>query len=367
MQQQKRPLPNSGLFWLLILALGAVVASVITGFLPLLNFRSASTAQPSGGNQVESQEGEANLNRVAIAALGRLQPEGDVVYPSAPASLRNARIEKLLVQEGEQVRAGLVIAQLDGYALQQIAVQQAKDQIAVAEARLTQVQAGAKSGEIQAQKATVAKLEAELQNARQELARYRVLYGDGAVSASLLDSKQLLVETTQKQLDQARQTLSSIAEVRPSDLQLARAELESATTNLKQAEAEAERELIRAPRDGRILKIYAEAGEVIGSEGVVALGQTERMYVAAEVYETDINKVRIGQKASITSSALSQPLEGTVSEIGWQVDRQSVFDVSPTSDTDRRVVEVKIRVDQAQSERIAALTNLQVEVTLPLQ
>ncbi|QYO68282.1 ABC exporter membrane fusion protein [Leptolyngbya sp. 7M] len=363
MQQQKRSLLNSSFFWLLVISLGTIAA----GLLQPLSFRSSSSPQSPLSPAALNETGEDSANRVAVAALGRLQPQGDVINLSAPTSLHNARIEKLLVQEGDQVQTGEVVAQLDGYTMQQVAVQQARDRIAIAQARLAQVKAGAKSGEIEAQKASIARLEAELQNAQQELERYRVLYQDGAVSASLLDSKQLVVNTTQKQLDQAKQTLSSIAEVRPVDLQLAQAELESAITNLKQAEAELELESIRAPKAGRILKIHTQAGEVIGPEGVVALGQTDQMYAVAEIYETDINKVQVGQQAVITSPALPSPIAGSVSEIGWQVDRQSVFNVSPSSDTDRRVIQVKIRIHGSQIDQIVALTNLQVEVMIPLQ
>lgn len=355
-QQQKRSLLNSGIFWLIAIALGTVTISL----LPFLNSRSSSSPQ------LAAPTPDSASVRVAVAALGRLQPQGDVINLSAPTALRNARVEKLLVKQGEKVQLGQVIALLDGYTMKQVAVQQAQDRIKVAQARLAQVKAGAKSGDIEAQKATIARLEAELQNAQQELERYQALYEDGAVSASLLDSKRLVVNTAQNQLDQAKETLSSITEIRPVDLQLAQAELESAITNLKQAQAELDLEYIRAPRDGRILRIYTEAGEVVGQDGIAALGQTDQMYVVAEIYETDINQVRIGQKAFMTSPALSTQIEGTVSEIGWQVDRQSVFDVTPTTDTDRRVIEVKIRVNDAHTAKIAALTNLQVDVTLPL-
>jgi HlyD family secretion protein len=91
------------------------------------------------------------------------------------------------------------------------------------------------------------------------------------------------------------------------------------------------------------------------------------MSVIAEVYQTDIQKVRPGQKAVITSTAFSKKLQGTVSEIGLLVDRQSILSINPGADTDRRVIQVKIRIDNpADSELVAGLTNLQVDVAIKI-
>ena len=73
-------------------------------------------------------------------------------------------------------------------------------------------------------------------------------------------------------------------------------------------------------------------------------------------------KVKVGQKATITSNAFAGKIKGTVGEIGWRVDRQSIFSLNPTADTDRRIVEVRISIDDpADSHKVARLTNLQVD------
>ena len=96
------------------------------------------------------------------------------------------------------------------------------------------------------------------------------------------------------------------------------------------------------------------------------MGQTAQMVAVAEVYQTDIGKVRLGQPAAITSQAISGQLRGTVSQIGLQVDRQNVFSNQPGENLDRRIVEVKIRLHPEDSQRIAGLTNLQVETAIQL-
>jgi len=75
----------------------------------------------------------------------------------------------------------------------------------------------------------------------------------------------------------------------------------------------------------------------------------------------------VSDKANITSTAFPGTLKGTVKEIGWLVDKQSIFSLNPGSDTDRRIVEVKISIDNpADSERVARLTNLQVDVAIQI-
>ena len=161
-----------------------------------------------------------------VSALGRLEPEGEVIQVFAPTSMEGARVETLRVTHGQQIRKGDVIAVLDTYTRRQAAVQEALEQVEVAQAQLSQVEAGAKSGQIraqsrvvdrqqvelqtetEAQEATIARLKAELNNAELEARRYQVLYTDGAVSASLRDGKQLTADIVRQQLNGSQANLS---------------------------------------------------------------------------------------------------------------------------------------------------------------
>ena len=115
------------------------------------------------------------------------------------------------------------------------------------------------------------------------------------------------------------------------------------------------------------MKINTWPGEIIGTTGIADLGRTQQMYVVAEVYETDIKKVRIGQSAIITSDALPGKLRGKVTDIGLQVGKQNIFNNNPQADTDNKIVDVKIRIDNLQdNQRVAGLTDLQVEVIIDI-
>jgi HlyD family secretion protein len=341
--------------------------------------------------------------KVAVTALGRLQPKDKITYLSAPNSINGVRVEKLLIKEGDNVKKGQVLAYLENYARSQAAIQQAFDKLLIARAKLAQVKAGAKTGDINAQKATITRLNSQLQgdiaaqvatinriraeveNAQKESNRYQQLFKDGAISASIVDSKNLTLKTTQQQLKEAQATLkrtentledqlkeakyklNSIKEVRPVDVELAESEVKSAETAIKQAKADHDLTYISSTIDGTILRINARNGEIISTAGFAEIGNTSQMQVLAEVYQTDIQNIRVGQKAKITSTTFPGALQGTVREIGWQVNQQGIFSINPNSDADRRVIEVKISIDNpADSQKISRLTNLQVDIAIQI-
>ena len=185
-------------------------------------------------------------------------------------------------------------------------------------------------GGIDLQRAEVARLRAELSNAERELQRKRKLYRDGALSDSKLEGAELARDV--------------------------------ARAGLLGAEADLELSIVRSPVDGQVLEIHAREGERVGADGVAELGQTSAMYAVAEVYETDIGRVRVGQRASVTSPALPGILVGEVERIGLKIGKKDVLSTDPVADADARVVEVEIRL--ARPEHAAALTNLRVDVVI---
>jgi HlyD family secretion protein len=337
-----------------------------------------------------------------VAALGRLEPQGEVIYLSAPAAIEGARVGRLLVKLGDKVERDQVVAILDNYDRLKSALKLSQRQVKVAQSRLAQVKAGSKVGKIEAQSAEIQSLEAELkgqmatqaavikrlqyelQNAETECSRYQRLYHDGAISASQRDNICLKEDTLREQLQEAQATRSrtvntldqqlaaaistrtEIVEVRPTDVAVVKAEVEAAEAGVQQAKANLDLAFVRSPRSGQILKIYTFAGERVGEKGIVALGNTSQMNVVAEVYETDIHKVAIGQQATIQSQGFLQELTGKVVEIGLQIGKKDVLGTDPAADSDVRVVEVRIRLDPVSNQKVEALTNLQVNVIIHL-
>ncbi|WP_442942830.1 ABC exporter membrane fusion protein [Nostoc sp.] len=337
-----------------------------------------------------------------VTALGRLEPQGKVIKLSAAVSAEGSRVEKLLVKEGDRVKAGQAIAILNSRDRLQAAFKEAQEQVKVAQANLNRTQAGAKRGEIAAQKAAIARLEAErqgdinaqaatierfqaqLRNAQAEDERYQQLYQQGAISASQRDSKRLNLETAQKslqeaqaqlnrtqstsqqQVKQATATLDEIAEVRGVDVESAQAEVNRAIAAMNLAKVNLEQAVVRSPQNGQVFEIHTHPGELVSNDGIADIGQTSQMYVIAEVYESDIGKVHSGQQVRIFGDNLPIELEGIVDRKGLQVRRQNVINTDPVSNIDNRVVEVHIRLDETSSQKAATLTNMQVKAVIEL-
>jgi HlyD family secretion protein len=135
-----------------------------------------------------------------------------------------------------------------------------------------------------------------------------------------------------------------------------------ARAQLRSADAELARSTVRAPVDGQVLKIHARPGEKVGPQGILELGRTDEMYAIAEVYETDVRRIEIGQRAKVSSPALDAPLEGVVERVGMKIGKLDALSTDPAARTDARVVEVEIRLDD--SEPVKGLTNLQVEIAI---
>ncbi|BAU15201.1 secretion protein HlyD [Leptolyngbya sp. NIES-3755] len=374
--------------------IGAAIVVTALGAVALYQFRPRPVAVAASTPAIQ-----------AVTALGRLEPKGEVIQLAA--NTPGSRIAELRVKLGDRVQKGQIIAVLDTHDRAAAALEQAQRTVGIAQAKLVQVEAGAKRGEITAQQATIdrtevqlredvaakdatiAKLEAEVRNAELEFQRHEFLEKQGAISTSLRDSKRLTLDVTRQQLSEAKAnrrqaaetiakqvkeaeaTLDRIAEVRPVDVQAAQAEVKSAIASVQQAQAELNLTVIRAPRDGQILKIHTWEGELVDSKnGIVSIGQTNVMYAVAEVYETDLPKVRIGQTATLTSvsgGTLKQTLKGTVDEIGLEVAKKDVLNTDPAASIDARVVEVKVRLNPEDSRIVAGLTNMNVQVAIDLQ
>jgi HlyD family secretion protein len=304
-----------------------------------------------------------------VTALGRLEPEGEVVSVAPPAGAMGGaqvRLRRLLVEEGDTVRPGQLLAEMDALGRLSRAVDEAAAQVAIAQTQL-QVAAATQRSELQSQRARVQRAQANLRTAAAEERRYRDLYRSGATSASLYESRTLSLETARAEVDEARSRLQRLeARVSTPDgaisLEEARAqrELQAARSHLLRTTAEREDALVRAPIGGRVLSVLTRPGEVPGAAGILELGRTDRMQLVAEVYQSDRSRLKLGQPVRITSSALSGPLQATVSRIGAIVRRQSLINTDPSANTDTRVIEVRARLDPASSRQAADLSNLQV-------
>jgi HlyD family secretion protein len=116
---------------------------------------------------------------------------------------------------------------------------------------------------------------------------------------------------------------------------------------------------VEAPSAGRVFSISARAGE-ISAGPLVTIGDVRAMVARAEVFQSDAPDVSVGDPAEVT--ILGRAVAGEVTRVGTLVARNAIQSLDPTALSDRRVVEVIIRLSDPTPG--ARLVNMQVEVAI---
>lgn len=249
----------------------------------------------------------------SVSALGRLEPAGDVRKLAAPMGSMGGspRISSLSVQEGDRVKRGQILATFDNRP--------------------------GLLADLAAINARIGTLDRSIAMQRREVSRYREASREGAASMVLLEEKQDELVTFEGQRRQA------LAEKRGIEVDLKDSQL-------------------RSPIDGTVLRVYARPGERPGSDGILSVGASDRMEAIAEVYESDIGRIRLGQSASLISEngGFSGKLKAEVLRISPQIRQRDVLSTDPTGDADARIVEVRLALDPADAKRVQQLSGLKV-------
>ncbi len=277
-----------------------------------------------------------------VSALGRLEPLHGTLHltaPVTPESTGGAVLRDLQVDVGDSVEAGQLLAVTETADLMQALVDETRAEQLHQQRQIAAAQAEARAACVQADV-----VEREAQR-RQSLLERKLSSAEEAERAR--GDSQALKASCEAAQATASATVAGSAVV---------------DARLQRVMAALQRTQVRAPVAGQVIEIHARPGEMIGPLGILALGRVDRMYAIAEVYETDIGQVRVGQTASVSSRALAEPLSGVVERVRPQVRKQDQMGTDPAARKDARIVEVEIRLQD--SAPAAALTNLQVEITI---
>jgi HlyD family secretion protein len=319
-----------------------------------------------GGNQANAAEG----TQTVVVERGTLRASVDTTGSIAPAtrlelSFKSAsgRVAEIMVEEGDQVKAGEVLVKLETADLEQALIQ-AQASLDISEAQLAQTEDGASAEDLASAWAalesaladyedvkagpsqediTVAK--ADMEKARIALEKAQADYdkiswqaGLGATAqASTLQQASIDYERARAQYEltvdrptdselkqaaaqvaQARATLAALEEKpTPEELAIARAQVTQARSTLTQAQLNLEEATLVAPFVGTVADINIEVGQMVNSSTpVIVLTDLTNYYVALYVDETEIGQVRIGQPVVITPDAFpDEEIEGEVTAI----------------------------------------------------
>lgn len=318
-----------------------------------------------------------------------LRFSGNIEVTESQMSFRiPGRLEERLVEEGDSVAARQTLARLEKTD-QTIALAQATANMAYAEAVLAELEAGSRKEDIDRAEAKVMQARhslTELRNgtriqeiksaradldsamaaeqsaivrlkqAKIDLDRYVNLFKEKSVSKNALETYQILQETSENQVKEARartraanQNLELLqagprieqidraeaalqqaeaeyalikAGPRTETLEQARAKVQVAAETVKQARQQLNYTELSAPMDGVVLSTAAEAGEYLNpASPVLTLGRMDKPWLRAYIHESDLGRIKLGQEVSVTTDAFADKrYAGRVSYISSQAE-----------------------------------------------
>ena len=333
-----------------------------------------------------------------INALGRVEPKGGLI---SITGVPGARIGEISVCEGQVVGANAKLFVLDNYGeldahckmieaqlveakrllkIEKENVALLREELDVEEAQIQQLD----PYDRKAQGRKVEALRDAGENARIDYDRLKGLKEAGSstdlVSQQEIDAQKLKLSSAQAELDAAEalfQKFDQSQKIARRKIEIQRrraaiaaerlaARIESLEASHRAALIQRDRAVVHAVLAGRILRILSRPGETIGAQPVLQMGDTSAMDVVAEVSE--LQAWDLDRAGPVTMTALGETLHGTIDleKNRRMVGRNSLFSLDPTVDADRRVILVRIRLDQRSSQMVADLTNLQVDVEIPL-
>lgn len=298
-----------------------------------------------------------------LIAPGRVEPTRDAVKLAFEGS---GRIAEILVDEGDNVTAGQVLARLDDR-LAKARVQAAEAALAQAKARYLLARRGPRKEDIAAARAEADAAAAAAQHRGAEMARSEKLGKAGAVADSIVDADGAASKVADAQAAAAKSRLESITrgtrtelvEEAAAAIALAQAELDSAKVALDQT-------LLEAPTAGTILRRTAEVGALVTPmqpQVVVTLADVKELEIRAEIDEADIASIAVGMPAYATADAYGdQKFPVRVIRISDELGRKTVRDDDPRARVDTRVLEVIARFDGTPTTKLPLGLRMSVHV-----
>lgn len=284
-----------------------------------------------------------------IAAPGRVEAISEEIRVSSELS---GRLRSVPVEEGDRVRKGQVLAQIEN--------EDYVARVAAGEATLAQRQAeflrtihGARTQERRAAEANVQAAKAVLDNARREAERRRNLADRDMLSHDEAERYQRAYQVAQAEFERATQEFSLVdADPRDEDRRRAEAAVATAQAQLSEVRAYLEKTFIRSPLAGIVLRKYRHPGESVSTQfdsPIVTLADDSSLRVRLDVDEVDVARLRVGQPAFVTAEAYgTEKFTGHVIRVGRILGKKNVRTDEPSERVDTKILETLVELDPGQ-------------------
>ena len=327
-----------------------------------------------------------------------IRVSGNIEITDAELSFKIAgQVQERLVSEGEEVKAGQIVARLDSTELaQEVAVRKAEVQAAEAvlaeleagsrpeeireaealyqkaRAALDELLAGSRPQEVEVAKASRKRAKVEFDRWKPEFERQKRLYEQGVTSSQQFEETKaayqsayeklreaeehlkLVIEGPRKeQIDQAREAVRQAKArldlvrkgPRKETVDRARAQLQQAKAALGMAETRLSYATLYSPLSGIALSENVEPGEYVApGTPIVTVGDLKNVWLRAYINETDLGRVRIGQPVKVTTDTYpGKAYQGTISFIASEAEF-TPKNVQTTEDRVKLVYRIKANI-----------------------
>jgi HlyD family secretion protein len=301
---------------------------------------------------------------IGIGALGRVEPASRVRKLNQAGGLTVTRLGRLEVQEGDRVTAGQLLAEFSDTTQKDAATAQAEASVRQADAALARIRAAGRPEDVQAQRERVEALRAAETSLVRDAARSDALGPSGATAIATVERNHFAAIRAKAERAEAEATLAKLQAPWTEDVTVAQAELAASRAALAKAQADAALSRVYAPIDGTVLKIYARPGDQVGTDGLLDMADLDHLDIVADVYETDLPRLREGAAAEVLVPGDPHRYAATVREIGWLVHRTTEANTDPVAATDARTVEVRLSLGEEGRAALLRRTNMQVQVAI---
>ncbi|RJQ18473.1 MAG: HlyD family efflux transporter periplasmic adaptor subunit [Nitrospiraceae bacterium] len=276
----------------------------------------------------------------------------------------DGRIAEFFVDEGDEVKKGQLIATLENKDIL-ARLKESEAELAVERARLKEVASGAREEEIKKADAALASALADMEFAKTSLNRHKELIDEGLVPIALYDEKVAGFKVSEARVREAEEEKRLLEKgPKPETLQFHEDSVRRAMANVEYFKSLLGKTSITSPIPGKVIRKYLQKGEMISKEMLISLAAVadiEKVWINAEVDETDSGRIRVGYPAEVTSEAYPGKIfKGEVREISEYVGPRNVKPNDPAKNVDMKVIQVKIATTEKTPFRLGMTVDVRI-------
>ncbi|MBI5665082.1 MAG: HlyD family secretion protein [Nitrospirae bacterium] len=276
----------------------------------------------------------------------------------------DGKISKFVVDEGDPVEKGRLLARMENKDLE-AKLKESEAGLEMARSKMKEVASGSREEEVRKATAALAAAVADMEFAKMTLARHKELFNDGLTTKELLDEKEMALKVAEAKVRAAEEEERLLKKgPKQETLKLNEDAVRCAAANVEYYKKILQKTFITAPISGKVIRKYLQEGEMLSKEmltSLVAIADVEKIWINAEVDETDLGRFNIGDPAEVKSDAYpGKAFKGEVREISDYVGTRKVKPNDPAKNMDMKVVQVKIALLEKTPFRLGMTVDVRI-------